>query len=151
MCCTVWLFVHFNACLKWKGNTFYANVRNQWLCIWEKWLVKRWIQTVVGKSHTTPTPTQPHHHPPLLAFTTSRLLEQSERIILNITGVSQTVLIFQFPRKWIKAVTLQAWSDPVGSRKFPDFMTTAQDGGKVVILTHRPTLPPGNTRGTHFC
>ena len=27
-----------------------------------------------------------------------------------------------------------------GSRKlrFPDFMTTAQDGGKVVSLTHRP-------------
>ena len=27
---------------------------------------------------------------------------------------------------------------------FPDFMTTAQDGGKVVSLTHRPPLPPGN-------
>jgi len=52
-----------------------------------------------------------------------------------------------------KAVLLQAWSDPEGSRKlrFPDFMTTAQDGGKVVSLTHRPPLPPGNTPGTHFC
>ena len=52
-----------------------------------------------------------------------------------------------------KAVQLQAWSDPEGSRKlrFPDFMTTAQDGGKVVSLTHRPPLPPGNTPGTHFC
>jgi len=31
-----------------------------------------------------------------------------------------------------------------GSRKlrFPDFVTTAQDGGKVVTLTHRPPLPP---------
>ena len=40
-----------------------------------------------------------------------------------------------------------------GSRKlrFPDFMTTAQDGGKVVSLTHRPPLPPGNTPGSHFC
>jgi len=30
-----------------------------------------------------------------------------------------------------KAVPLQAWSGPDGSRKlrFPDFMTTAQDGG----------------------
>jgi len=30
-----------------------------------------------------------------------------------------------------KAVPLQAWSGPEGSRKlrFPDFMTTAQDGG----------------------
>jgi len=33
-----------------------------------------------------------------------------------------------------KAVPLRAWSGPEGSRKlrFPDFMTTAQDGGKVV-------------------
>ena len=33
-----------------------------------------------------------------------------------------------------KAVPLQAWSGPEGSRKlrFPDLMTTAQDGGKVV-------------------
>ena len=38
-----------------------------------------------------------------------------------------------------KAVPLQAWSGPEGSRKlrFPDFTTTAQDGGKVVSLTHR--------------
>ena len=52
-----------------------------------------------------------------------------------------------------KAVTLQAWSGPEGSRKlrFPDYMTTAQDGGKVVGPTHRPPLPPGNTPGTHFC
>ena len=46
-----------------------------------------------------------------------------------------------------KAVPLQAWSGPEGSRKlrFPDLMTTAQDGGKVVSLTHRPSLSPGNT------
>jgi len=52
-----------------------------------------------------------------------------------------------------KAVPLRAWSGPEGSRKlrFPDFMTAAQDGGKVVSLTHRPPLPPGNTPGTHFC
>jgi len=33
-----------------------------------------------------------------------------------------------------KTVRLQAWSGPEGSRKlrFPDFMTMAQDGGKVV-------------------
>jgi len=52
-----------------------------------------------------------------------------------------------------KAVPLQAWSDPEGSRKlrFPDFTTTAQDGSKVVSLTHRPHLLPRNTPGTHFC
>jgi hypothetical protein len=52
-----------------------------------------------------------------------------------------------------KAVPLQAWSGPEGSRKlrFPDFMTTAQDGSKIVSLKHRPPLPLGNTPGTHFC
>ena len=30
-------------------------------------------------------------------------------------------------------------------------MTTAQDGGKLVSLTHRPPLPPENAPGTHFC
>jgi len=53
----------------------------------------------------------------------------------------------------VKAVLLQAWSGPEGSRKlrFPDFMTTAQDGGKVVSLMHWPPSPPENTPGTHFC
>ena len=52
-----------------------------------------------------------------------------------------------------KAVPLKAWSGPEGSRKlrFPDYMTTAQDGGKVVSLTHRSPLPPGNVPGTRFC
>jgi hypothetical protein len=52
-----------------------------------------------------------------------------------------------------KAVPLQSWSGPEDSRKlrFPDFMTTAQDGGKVVSLMHRPPLLPGNTPGTDFC
>jgi hypothetical protein len=52
-----------------------------------------------------------------------------------------------------KAVPLQAWGGPEGSRKlrFPDFLTTAQYDGKFVSLTHRPHLPPGNSPGTHFC
>jgi hypothetical protein len=51
-----------------------------------------------------------------------------------------------------KAVPSQAWSGPEGSRKlrFPDFMTTTQYDGKVVSLTHRPHLPPGNIPGTNF-
>jgi len=88
-----------------------------------------------------------------------------------------------------KAIPLQAWTGPEGSRKlrfpiikfvipvvfiikldwmyvsnsclrqihilqsslrFPDFLTT-QDGGKIVSLTYRPPLPPGNTPGTHSC
>jgi len=45
-----------------------------------------------------------------------------------------------------KAVPLEAWSGPEGSRKlrFPDYMTTAQDGGKLVSPTQRPPLPPEN-------
>ena len=52
-----------------------------------------------------------------------------------------------------KTVTCQAWSAPEGSRKlrFPHSMTTAQDGGKVVSLTHRQPLPPENIPGTRFC
>jgi hypothetical protein len=43
-----------------------------------------------------------------------------------------------------EAVPLQAWRGPEGSRKLrlQDFMTTAQDGGKFVSLTHRPLLLP---------
>jgi len=35
-----------------------------------------------------------------------------------------------------KSVPLQAWTDPEGSRKlsFPDFVTTAQDGGRLSAL-----------------
>jgi len=35
-----------------------------------------------------------------------------------------------------KAVTLHAWTGPEGSRKlrFPDFVTTAQDGGRLSAL-----------------
>ena len=52
-----------------------------------------------------------------------------------------------------KAALLKAWSGPEVSRKlgFPDSMTTAQDGGKFVSLTHRSPLTPGNAPGTHFC
>jgi len=52
-----------------------------------------------------------------------------------------------------KAALSQAWSGPECSRKlrFPDFMTTAQDGAKIVSLTHRSPLSPGNAPGTHFC
>ena len=61
--------------------------------------------------------------------------------------------LYRFCGKKGKAVPLQAWSGPEGSRKlrFPDFMTTAQGGGKVVSLTHWPPLPAGNAPGSHFC
>ena len=44
----------------------------------------------------------------------------------------------------VKAVPLQTWTGPQGSRKlrFPDFVTTAQGGGRVVSLKHRPLFTP---------
>jgi len=43
-----------------------------------------------------------------------------------------------------KAVPLQTWRGPEGSRKLrlPGFVTTAQDDGKVVSLTHWPLFTP---------
>jgi len=35
--------------------------------------------------------------------------------------------------------------------KVPDYVTMAQDGGRVVSLTHRPFLPIRNIPDTHFC
>ena len=52
-----------------------------------------------------------------------------------------------YPQKTLRKVApLRAWVGPEGSSKlrFPDFMTTAQDGGKVVNLTYRPPLPLEN-------
>jgi hypothetical protein len=42
-----------------------------------------------------------------------------------------------------KADPLQAWSGPEGFRKlrFPEFIKTAQDGGKFDSLTNRLPLP----------
>jgi hypothetical protein len=68
-----------------------------------------------------------------------------ESVVLQVKGIQQLYVKG-------KAVQLQAWSGPEGSRKlrFPDFLTTAQNGGKVVSLTHRPHLPPGNNSWCSF-
>ena len=83
-----------------------------------------------------------------------RILEEwnlKDILYTTFSGVSNTKYVFLSCKG--KAVPLQAWSGPEGSRKlrFPDYMTTAQDGGKVVSLTHRPPLTPGKAPGTHFC
>jgi hypothetical protein len=85
----------------------------------------------------------------MLLFCTYRIALESSRTAI----IFQSKLIGNFLRVKGKAVPLKAWSGPEGSRKlrFPDFLTTAQDDGKVVSLKHRPHLPPGNTTGTHFC
>jgi hypothetical protein len=63
------------------------------------------------------------------------------------------MVTIKVPKGKGKAVSLQAWSGPEGSRtlRFPYFTTMALDGGKVVSLMQRPLLPPGNAPGTHFC
>ena len=68
------------------------------------------------------------------------------------SGVHKTVISVSGKGKG-KSVPLQAWSGSEGSRKlrFPDFMTTAQEGGKVVSRRHRLHLPPENSPSTHFC
>jgi len=76
---------------------------------------------------------------------------RDNKIILTVTLIIIITIITHKGKG--KTVPLQARSAPEGSRKlkFPDFVTTAQDSGKVVSLTHRPPLPAGNTPGTHFC
>ena len=58
------------------------------------------------------------------------VVTQNERQYSNIVFLYQVSLLI------CKAVPLQAWSGSEGSRKlrFPDFMTTAQDGGKVITF-----------------
>ena len=52
-----------------------------------------------------------------------------------------------------KAISVLSWTGPEGSRRLrlPDFKTIGTLSGKVVSLTHRPSLPPGDIPGTHFC
>ena len=75
--------------------------------------------------------------PELLSF---RMISDTA-ISSNLQGLPFAVYMSLIKKG--KAVPLQAWSGPEGSRKlrFQDFMTTAQDGGKVVSLTQRPPLP----------
>ena len=78
-----------------------------------------------------------------------------EFVTPNLNTVPSSLMKFHFPTEGKckgKAVPLQAWSGPEGSRNlgFPAYMTMAQDGGKFVSFTHRPPLTPGNAPGTHF-
>jgi hypothetical protein len=52
-----------------------------------------------------------------------------------------------------KAIPLQAWTGPEGSKRLrlPDFKAIGTLRYKVVSPNHRPPLTPGNIPGTHFC
>jgi hypothetical protein len=94
---------------------------------------------------------------PILANNTTKnyTLVHQTRLLLEVCNMFRPSRISQryYNKKKGKAVPLQAWSGLESSTKlrFPDFTITAQDGGKIVSLTHRPPLSPGNTPGTHFC
>jgi len=120
----------------------------------------------VWRHSTLITPSLTARHQSLLQSRSVLILQSSQSAGLAIDSVDvsgETISLSTILRLAVdfldvtylkgKAVPLQAWSGPDGSRKlrFPDFMTTAQDGGKVVSLMHRPPSPTGNTPGTHFC
>ena len=77
-------------------------------------------------------------------YTIYHLIVFEEASLLENVWIQQIFTSVLYYNKKGKAVPLQAWSGPEGSRKlrFPDFITTAQGDGKVVSLTHRPHLPP---------
>ena len=80
----------------------------------------------------------------------SRIFFQVNLQDLNVNGASVSYNLRGYhvvSKGKGKSVPLQAWSGAEGSRKlrFPDFMTTAQRGGKVVSHTHRPHIHTGNS------
>ena len=80
-------------------------------------------------------------------FSWKKVIEHKMCVLTLFTSLSETLFILRWTdgdmiKMYIglhvkAAVPLQAWSGPEGSRKlrFPYFMTTAQDGGKVLSLT----------------
>ena len=59
-------------------------------------------------------------------------------------------IAYIFALLYFSPITGLEWPTGFQEVRFPDFMTMAQGGGKVVSLTHRPNLPPENSRGNHF-
>jgi hypothetical protein len=81
----------------------------------------------------------------------SKALSHETYLNINYPFVENLNLFYIYPFVTGKAVPLQTWSGSEVPKKlkFPDFLTTAQDCGKGVSLTHRSHLPPRNTPGTH--
>jgi len=86
-------------------------------------------------------------------FQTSDFIKIKKLKYLSSFQGANHVIDPHMTRSKVKSNPVTGLSGPEGSRKlrFPDFITTVQDGGKVISLTHRPPFPPGNTTVTHFC
>ena len=69
--------------------------------------------------------------------------------------ISSSSILVVYYSSIIKKVKQSHYRPGVAQRvlrklRFPGYVTVAHDGDKVVSLTHRPFLPPGNIPGTHF-
>jgi len=121
--------------LGWCSHRQWRSAALSWTAIW---LDIQCIQHII-KQEQTPVCQFKHN-----GFT--NVLSQDCICITHLTwqGVAahKEQLVIQLNNS--KAVPLQAWTGPEGSRKlrFPDYMTTAQDSSKVVSLTHRPLFTP---------
>jgi hypothetical protein len=85
---------------------------------------------------------------------TQEIIHNKNKYLLSCTSkqLGSPLQATTFHKGKGKAVPLQTRCGPEGSMNlsFLGFMTTVQDGGKFVSLTHRPSLPPRNTPGNHF-
>jgi len=92
-----------------------------------------------------------------LARVQSRGVNKNKPLMVHKYKTKHEAKYQKVNKKWTESITnkkvkvKQSRYRPGVAQRVPDFMTRAQDGGKVVSLTHRPLLPPGNTPGTHFC
>ena len=67
--------------------------------------------------------------------------------------LSDKIMILSVVTHIGKAIPLQVWTGPEGSRRLrlPDYKTIGHEGGRVVSHTRRPPLPSGNIPGNGFC
>jgi len=77
----------------------------------------------------------------------------SALLIFKIIVTSKCPTFFELKKKKVKHSHYRPGVAQRVPRKlrFPDYMTMAQDGGKVVSLMHWLPLHPGNAPGNHFC
>ena len=85
-------------------------------------------------------------------FSNQYIMSYSIKTKCNMTAYCSTYSHFRTKIRDNKSSPITGPRCPEGSRKlrFPDYMTVAQDGGKVVSLTYQPLFTPGNALGTHF-